>query len=144
MTMKKTFKSEGNGATQLIGMIKQFGYNTDVKFEVGVVTSQAPNLKIKLEETPSVILDMESLIVAEHLTKHHVTAKITMSSPSVSMSSAGDPSHTHSVSSIVGTNADILYEDRLKVGKRCILVSADEDSTFYVIDLVADFSAQND
>lgn len=55
-------KLEGNGPARLIQLMRQFGHNTDVGVELGVIVSAPPSIKIRLEND-GLELDNDDVIV---------------------------------------------------------------------------------
>ncbi|EMI10363.1 DUF2577 domain-containing protein [Anoxybacillus gonensis] len=101
---------EGNGATRLIQLIRQHGYNKDVDIELGTVTSDPPSIKIQIDNM-KVELDQDDLIIAQYLTKHRRQIKIND-----------------------GTILDVEYQDELKAGDRVIVASIKSGQLYIVLD----------
>jgi hypothetical protein len=148
MTIKSGIKPEGSAASQLVQLMQHHGYNKDIDIEVGTVTADPPALKIKIDNM-SIELEADDLIVAERLTKR--TEKITIKSAgktvikssqvTESMQQAGDPLHTHGITSttlsgadLTVTEAEIEYLDELAVGDRVIVASTDKGQTYMILD----------
>lgn len=130
--LNKEDRIEGQGGSKLIQLIKQFGYNQDVNIELATVTSSAPNLKIKVDNM-DVELEKDDLIVAEYLTAHSRTVKLTSSSVSDSMTSAGYESHTHNITSLT-IEGKLDFNDVLKTGDRVIVAEINDGQSFIVLD----------
>jgi hypothetical protein len=111
-------------------IIKRFGYNKDVDVLLATVTSDPPDLKIKVDNM-SIELDKDDLIVSEHLTKH--TRKVKMTSTSVVDSMTNVSSHTHDITSLI-VEADLEYDDTLKTGDRVIVVEVVESQSYLILD----------
>ncbi|MNN45494.1 hypothetical protein D3C81_1598320 [compost metagenome] len=139
---------EGSGAAQLVQLMRHFGYNSDVNIELGTVTSPPPNLKVKVDNL-SVELDKDDLIVAQHLTKHKRkitltnSGKTNLSGGSVSgaMSAAGEGPHTHNITSVnhsganlTATESEIEYLDELKAGDRVIIAETAGGQIYVILD----------
>lgn len=63
------FPMEGNGGIRLVQLMRKYGRNEDTTFEVAKVTKVAPNLAIRLHDTPF-DLSGDEIIVADHLLEH--------------------------------------------------------------------------
>lgn len=66
---KNQFNLQGTGASQLVQLIKSYGYNKDVDIELATITSAPPELKIRVDGM-SIDLDAEDLIVAKSITNY--------------------------------------------------------------------------
>jgi len=53
---------EGSGASKLVQLVREIGYNKDVDIELATVTAPPPNLKIKVDNM-SVELQKDDLVV---------------------------------------------------------------------------------
>lgn len=126
-------KLEGSGGTQLAMLMKSLGYNKDVDFQLATVTSAPPDLKIKVDNMEKIELDKDDLIVAQHLTKYTRKVKLTSTSVTDAMTSAGYTPHTHDITSLV-IEADLDFDDELKVGDRVIVVEIVEGETYVILD----------
>lgn len=108
----RTAQPEGNGASQLVQLMRIHGYNKDVNIELGTVTAAPPALKIMIDNM-AIELEADDLIVAEQLTKHTRQIKL------------------------AGGSAQVLeYQDELKVGDRVIVAEVDEGQTYIILDRV--------
>jgi hypothetical protein len=97
---------EGSGESRLIQLIRKYGYNKDVDFELATVVTPPPNLQIKLDKD-GLALEASDLIVCEHLTEHSREL----------------------------TDGTILtFKPALKAGDKVIVVSSEEKQQFLVID----------
>lgn len=126
-------KFEGSGGTQLAMLMKHLGYNKDVDFQLATVTSAPPALKIKVDNMEKIELDNGDLIVAEHLTNHSRKVTITSSSVTETMTQAGYTPHVHDITSMT-IEADLAFNDELKVGDRVIVVEIAEGQTYVILD----------
>lgn len=157
---------EGSGASKLVQLIKQGGYNKDVNVEIGTVVSAPPNLKIKIERD-DIILEKDDLTVAEHLTRHtrvvtfrkqtklpDFTTKIRLASDNVSesMTPEGLGPHVHDITQIDMDNVqddfemtelEIQFDDELRVGNRVFIVVDDDSQEYYVIDRAVSYDGNN-
>lgn len=154
---------QGSGPQMLVGLIKKYGFNTDVRIEFATVTSAPPDLKIKVDNV-NMELTKDDLVVAQYLCNHKRTVTIksqgrmstdgsgtaTINSTSVgdSMTSAGYTPHTHDITKldIVGNatfdfngsftviEAEMEYHDLLKVGDRVIVAEIDNGQTYLIFD----------
>lgn len=71
---KGTNRLEGNGASRMVNLMRQFGYNEDAKFHVATVKSVSP-FAIRLPGDNFDITD-DLLIVSQSLLPHERSAKI--------------------------------------------------------------------
>lgn len=154
---------EGTGASLFVQLMQKFGYNKDIGLEFGTVTSAPPEIKIKLDNMQDE-LEAEDLIILEHLTNHKRKVKLSIPKLTLTnfqssgapvigatMSSAGDPSHTHGLTfnslqfsgegqaSTPNNEAqyvELEFMDELKEGDRVILMEIMEGQLFVVLDRV--------
>jgi hypothetical protein len=157
---------EGSGGSQLLQLIQTFGYNKDLDLVFGTVTSDAPNLKIKVDNM-KVELDKADLMIAEHLTIHSRkvtfmsigktnikgTGNVSGGSVQDSMTSAGYTPHTHDITSfgLTGTTVElkdgnfmvsegeIRFMNELTKGERVALVEIAGTQMYFVIDRVVQY-----
>lgn len=103
---------EGDAYSKLNAMFAEGTNAADraAKIELATVTSDAPNLAIRLD-SDGMPLDKDDLIVAEQLTKHKRTVII-----------AG------------GGEQEVEFQDELKSGDRVLVACVDADMTYIIID----------
>jgi hypothetical protein len=104
------------------------------EFLEGEVVSSPPNIRLRLKRNSKLVIPSKFIIVPEHLKRHKRRANISSSNVSESMSSAGDPSHTHNITSITLNNAEIEFTDELKVGDRVMVAAIQGGQSFFIID----------
>jgi hypothetical protein len=97
---------EGSGESRLIQLIRKYGYNKDVDFELATVVTPPPNLQITLDQD-ELLLEKDDLIVCEHLTEH---------------------------SRELTDGSTITFKTSLKEGDKVIVASLEEKQLFIVID----------
>lgn len=97
---------EGSGESRLIQLIRKYGYNKDVDFELATIVAPPPNLQIKFDKD-GITLDKGDLIVAEHLTQH---------------------------SRELADGSILTFKTALKAGDKVIVASLEEKQIFIVID----------
>jgi Protein of unknown function (DUF2577) len=102
---------EGSGESRLIQLIRKYGYNKDVDFELATVVAPPPNLRIKLDKD-GITLEKGDLIVCESLTQH--TRELT-------------------------DGSTLTFKTALKAGDKVIVASLDEKQLFIVIDKAVTF-----
>ncbi|ERI06458.1 DUF2577 domain-containing protein [Aneurinibacillus aneurinilyticus] len=120
-----------------------------VGIQVGTVTKPLPDIEIQVGE---IELDKTQLVFAEYLLQHKRKLKITSSSASLSHSKdAGatsqelDPpyKHSHDIAVANGSfslsDSDVEYLDELKVGDEVIVMAAQDQQTYYVLDRAVRF-----
>lgn len=147
------FRSEGSGASQLVDLIRAIGHNTDVSIELATVTSEPPELKIKIDNM-NIELEKEDLIVAESLTKHKRTVKlksegqttVSSNSPNISFTIGTDTNGkpiTLSFSSVGLNSADLTIQEaelefvnELKKDDRVIVSSINQGQIYIILDRV--------
>jgi hypothetical protein len=100
----------GSGASQLVQLMRQYGYNKDIDVELATVTSAPPNLRIKIDNM-SVDLDKDDVIVAQYLT-----------------------GHARKVSINGGAESTLQYNDELKVNDRIIVASINKGQSYVILD----------
>ena len=101
---------EGDGGSQFVQMIRQFGFNSDTNIELGTVTASATSLRVRLDGM-SIDLEADDMIVAAHLTKHKRRIRVNG-----------------------GAEQEHEFMDELTAGDRVIVASANEGQSYYVID----------
>ena len=121
---------EGAPISRLRHAISALGHNRDVDIEFATVTSATP-LRIKIDNMP-VELDEDDFVVCEHLTEHTRKATISGGTISLTTTQAGDPAHTHKITSFTITDADVKLGAALAKGDR-IVVASNEVAQVYVI-----------
>jgi len=104
------------------------------EFIEGEVYSAPPNIKLKLKNNNKLIIPSQFITVPEHLKRHKRKANISSSNVSESMTAAGDPSHTHNITSITLRDAEIEFTDELKVGERVMVAVVQGGQSFFIID----------
>ncbi|QJC51731.1 DUF2577 domain-containing protein [Paenibacillus albicereus] len=145
-------RGEGSGASQLVQLMRNIGWNADTTIELGTVVSAPPELKIRIDHM-ELVLEKDDLVVAERLTKH--TRKVDMSaSEKAKMSAAaGDvtmtilpppPAGTTIQTTIQGLSldngswsvecADLTYCNELKAGERVIVAGVQQGQLYLVLD----------
>jgi hypothetical protein len=131
---------EGSGGSQLVQLIRHFGYNKDIDIELGTVTANAPNLKVKIDNM-KIELDAADLVVSEHLTAHtrHIQITATGNASLTSHSITTVPSSSYTTftlnsSDLTVTDATISYLDELKTGDRVIVASVNDGQLYIVLD----------
>lgn len=106
----KTAQPEGNGASQLVQLMRRHGYNKDINIELATVTAAPPALRIKVDNM-AIELEAEDLIVAERLTSRKERIRING-----------------------GAESEIEYLDELQIGDRVIVAEVNEGQTYIIID----------
>lgn len=137
---------EGGWASKLIHIIRQQGYNLDVDFHYGVVTSPYPDLRIRLNNW-KFDLDRDDFMLLENLTRHRRVATIThvenaerdLGDKVERDYCEGDlinddkaPPYTKFKMNYV----ELQFDDVLKEGDRVIVASFNKDQEFVVLDRV--------
>jgi hypothetical protein len=108
---------EGNGASRIIQLMKTHGANDSVKVEMGTITAAPPSIKLRLDGD-KFELEADDFEVAEHLTKHTRQIKIDG-----------------------GAVQSLEFQDGLQVGDRVVVISANNDQRYYVIDKAVSYGA---
>lgn len=102
----------------------------------GTVTAVSP-LKIQIANDEKLTISSNNTYVPRHLTNYTTTVDISGGSVSGSTSSAGDPSHTHSVTSITIKGATMTVYNALKVGETVHVLSFKNGKQYYVLDRIS-------
>ncbi|MCP8970048.1 DUF2577 family protein [Ectobacillus ponti] len=138
---------EGSGASQLVQLIRQLGYNTDVTVEWATVVAAPPDLKIQIDHMPAV-LEKDDVLVVEQLTKHKKKIKLsggkaTLSGGTIGGSTDAIPGHSHKVTdlslsdaSLEIAEAEIEYDHELKKDDRVIVLGIHHGQTYIILDRV--------
>lgn len=143
--------AEGGTYSKWSQAIRTIGYNKDTDFEIGVVISPPPALKVKVDKLE---LEADDLIVAQYLTKHKRKVKVTapgtatlaavnktgaeitdsLPYPDASKSPINFKSLTMKEATLTVTESEIEYLDELKAGDTVILASVNNGQKYIVID----------
>lgn len=110
MVNRQGFVLEGRPATKLIEAIRRVGHNDYDRFVFGTVTSEPPELRIRIDNW-KFCLDADDFIIPVSLTDHDVTIR------------RAD-----------GSTETVTIENGLRVGQRVILVGLSGGQTYIVID----------
>lgn len=105
-----------------------------LEFIEAEVYSAPPSIKLKLKGNDKLIIPSAFIRIPEHLTRHKRVANISSSYVSESMTSAGDPSHTHNIRSVSLKNAEIEFIDELKKGDKVMVAAVQGGQSFFIID----------
>lgn len=156
----KLIESESpNG--RLAAVLREIGFNREIYFDSGIITSELPELKVLVDE--DITLEADDLIIARHLLPRVERATI-RAQPEVdksyvsfasddvreSMSAEGLGPHTHDVTHLTLDNVqrdfimkdvDFYYESPLKLGDRVLIIADDETDEYYVIDRIEELDA---
>lgn len=125
--MEKRLGIEGSGASMIVQLMRQHGYNKDVDVEIGTVLTPLPNLSVRLA-SDGLVLPRELLIVAEHLTEH--TRTVNISGGTVS----GDVTPEGTLTTLDVSKAQLTFESALKTGDKVIVICGEESQQYLVID----------
>jgi hypothetical protein len=106
---------EGNGASRFIKLMQQHGANDSVKVEMATITAAPPSIKLRIDGD-KFDLEADDFEVAVHLTKH-----------------------TRQVKLDGGTTQVLEFQDELKNGDRVLVISANNDQRYYVLDKVVSY-----
>lgn len=159
--MKANLPECDSPQSQLSAAIRKIGFNREIYFDPGIVTSELPDLKILVDD--DITLEADDLIIARHLLPRVERATIraqpvvdksyiTFGSDTVteSMSAEGLGPHVHDVTQITLDNVqrdfimkdvDFYYESPLKLGDRVIIIADDETDEYYVIDRIEELES---
>lgn len=153
---------EGSGASQLVGLIRTLGYNSDVTIELATVTSAPPDLKIRIDHM-SLELEKDDLIVAQSLTRHkrqvslksEGKAKISASNftvppdtpptgLNVQVNYIANSAITFNAISLsnmdfAALEAELEFLDELKEGDRVLVMGIKQDQTYVVLERVVTY-----
>lgn len=137
-------------ATWVAGEIKKRDNPVFIGIQIGTVTKPLPDIEIKVG---AVELDKTQLVFAEYLLQHKRKLKVMSLSANLSHSKdAGatsqelDPpyKHSHDIAVANGSfslsDSDVEYLDELKVGDEVIVMAAQDQQTYYVIDRAVRFT----
>jgi hypothetical protein len=108
---------EGNGAARIIQLMKSHGHNESVKVHFATITAAPPSIKLRIDGD-KFELEADDFEVAEHLTKHTRQIKIDG-----------------------GAVQSLEFQDGLQVGDRVVVISANNDQRYYVIDKAVSYGA---
>ena len=107
--MDKRVRIEGSSESQWVQVIRKFGHNTDVEFEIGTVLAPPPEISVRLDRD-DIILDKQDLVVAESLLEH--TRSMTI----------GD------------IRQSVTMHSPLMIGDRVIIAAMDEKQRYFLLD----------
>lgn len=146
---------EGSGASQLVQLIRAIGYNSEITFELATVTSEPPQLKIKVDHM-NVELEKDDLIVAQSLAKHTRTINLKCEGGTkiyADIKKIKTPPYQFSLSHLYGgtgkleffgvniaaadqtvEEAELEFTDLLKKDDRVIVVGINQGQTYIILD----------
>lgn len=107
--MDKRLRVEGSPESQWVQLMRKFGYNTDVEFEIGTILALPPKISVRLDKD-NTILDQRDLVIAESLLEH--TRNMT----------------------IGGVRQAVPIHSPLTVGDRVIIAAMDEKQRYFLLD----------
>jgi hypothetical protein len=118
-------------ATWMAGQLRQRDNPVFIGIQIGVVSKPLPDIEIKLGE--AIVLDKTMLVFARYLLTH--TREVNLKSSGVvdSMTPAGMGPHTHDITSLEITG-QVKFLDELKPGDEVILMAAQDQQLYYVLD----------
>jgi len=105
---------EGNGASRLIQLMSNHGKNDSIKVEVGTITNNLPEIKLRIDGD-KIELDADDFEVCEHITNRKSSVIIN------------------------GVESEIEYKDELKIGDRVVVLSANNDHCYYILDRLVSY-----
>lgn len=145
---------EGSGASQLVQLIRELGYNEELSLELATVTSAPPDLKIKVDHM-NVDLEKDDLIVAESLTKHkrkvsvRSEGKTKLSKSPLGLTDIGFKiggsatlafeSLSIGSASVTVEEAELEFADELKEGDRILVAGIHKSQTYIILDRVVTY-----
>jgi hypothetical protein len=143
---------EGSGASQLVQLMKTLGYNKDIDFLLGTVTSPPPNIRVKLDKM-AVELEKDDVIISQHITNYSVpfTASITKakyeSAPSGTLddqyvdTSGQYAAQKQSYKSLNFTfdAGTLTLNNALKAGDRVIVAEIENGQSYVILDRVVSY-----
>lgn len=128
---------EGDAFSKLNGLFSEGTNAADraAKIELATVTASAPDIEIKLD-ADGLTLDKDSIIVAEHLTRHERI--VTIDHVEGEQRDLGDKTVTNTSTpksdSYKHSYVKLAFEDVLKVGDRVLVACLDADMTYIILD----------
>ena len=128
MSKQKNLGIEGSWGSQMIQLIRQYGYNKDMSIEVAYVVTPPPNLTIRLPDD-DILLEDNNLIVAEHLLEHKVTASISGGT----VTGATTCPDGGRLTSLTATDVTIKIKTVLQTGTPVILIGDNDTDMYYVV-----------
>lgn len=159
--MKANLPESDSPQSQLSAVIRKIGFNREIYFDPGIITSELPDLKVLVGD--DITLEADDLIIARHLLPRVERATIraqpvadksyvSFASANVreTMSAEGLGPHTHDVTHLTLDNVqrdfimkdvDFYYESPLKLGDRVLIIADDETDEYYVIDRIEELDA---
>ena len=143
MAKQKNLGVEGSYGSQMIQLIRQYGYNKDMSIDVGVVVTPPPKLTVRLTND-DIVLEEADLIVADNLLDHELTATISggkvdgkVEVPSVSGScpdgTATIPAHSGKLTSLTATDVTIKVKSPLQTGTPVIVIGDNDTDLYYLV-----------
>ncbi|WP_029100222.1 DUF2577 domain-containing protein [Brevibacillus thermoruber] len=142
-TRKASDRIEGSGASQLVQLIRQIGYNDYDRFELATVVAPPPELRIKIDNM-ALELEADDVLVAEHLTRH--TRIVTVKHEQDAERDVGDtepkPRDNDSTGSLAWTYSyvELQFEDVLKAGDRVLVASMNDGQSYVILDRVVTYN----
>ncbi|WP_338461539.1 DUF2577 domain-containing protein [Brevibacillus borstelensis] len=142
-TRKVSDRIEGSGASQLVQIIRQIGYNNYDRFELATVVSPPPDLRIRIDNM-ALDLEADDLVVTEHLTRHKriVTIKHEQDTERDVGDTEPKPRDNDSTGSLAWTYSyvELQFEDVLKAGDRVLVASMNDGQSYVILDRVVTYN----
>lgn len=108
----------------------------EVSIYQGTVTSASP-LKIQIVNDEKLIITSANTYVPWHLTNYTTTADISGGSVSGGMTTAGEDSHSHTLTSLTAKGVTLTVYNALKVGDKVHVLSLFHGKQYFVLDRVS-------
>lgn len=143
-TRQGSDRIEGSGASKLVQLIRQIGYNDFDRLELATVTSPPPDLRIKIDNMP-IELEADDVLVAEYLTRH--TRIVTIKHEQDAERDVGDtvpfPKDNDSDGDLYRklSYVELQFEDVLKAGDRVLVSSMNDGQSYVILDRVRKYGA---
>lgn len=138
MQTDKRMKYEGDPYSKWVQATRGFGRNESSTMEFGTIISAPPDIKLRIDHDETTY-DKDDIYVMERLTAHKRKANITGLVVNSPMTANGMGPHTHQLTSISLTDAEISYLDELKEGDRVIVECDNERAKFTILDRVVSY-----
>lgn len=104
-----------------------------------VVISPPPNLSIKLKGNDNLVIPKELIVVAELLTNHKRTVKMSSTNITDEETLQGLGPHQHDLTSIVLDNAELEFLNELAEGEQVMVIRFSGGQKYWICDRIVQY-----
>lgn len=104
-----------------------------------VVVSAPPNLSIKLKGNDGLVIPKELIVVAELLTRHKRTVKLTSVNITDEETLQGLGPHQHDLTSIILNDSEFEFLNELAVGEKVMVIRFAGGQKYWICDRIVQY-----